>query len=257
MKYRKYIDGSVILKIQLDAGRTLSEFFVYFLKSYCNNILSDDPTFPILTLVKTDSYKKNNLEFTVFYTYPFNNHPFLAYRLIRRNSSTTPTYHLVMALGNRIGQTDVYKIYPALPYMTPTERLALAELTRHSIMIRQQNLATHPKYSVFNCYIVPECSTQVANISATPGLSDSKKKTMIDSLEEHYFYKIGVLLRGFFDLLEAKDYKAAERYLRGEYNRFLIKQGVNEFFINAKDLSGHLEIFIGMYQLLHVLITYT
>jgi cystathionine beta-synthase len=67
----------------------------------------------------------------------------------------------------------------------------------------------------------------------------------------------GSLLKKYFDMLENKDYEEAKLFLKGGGTRanykskYFGKVRLNTFFKNTKNIIGHLEIFILMYQLLH------
>jgi hypothetical protein len=226
--------------------------FNKFLKSYYTNLKRIDVEFPILTVDYIEEYTANNVYYRIYYTYPFNNHPFLIYIV---KSDAIKEYAIVVPIGNRVGQVNLNVIIPLVPYFTPIERIAMIELTIRSIAIRQYNLITHPKYSILNCYIIGECIDKVGLINQSP-LSTDRKEKLINETEIFFINKIHILLDRFFVILNENKLDAATRFINGEYNRFFVNQGLSKIFINSKDLIGHLEIFIHLYRLLHMLKNY-
>ena len=242
---RQWIDTNLFIKVGLDTSKTsIDTYFKTFLLRYCDNLQSIDPTFPLLVLENNEIVVTHGLQCHVLYTYPFNNHPFMMFAPLK-----TPTdYTIVIPLGNRIGQANINTLYPLVPYLTTMERHALFQLIIKSIVIRQHNLVSHPKYSVLNCYIINECINKV-NTIALMNESMVRKQALINETEQFFFDKIRLLLDHYFVILQEGRFEDAMKFLKGEYNRFFKKQGLNEIFINSKDLIGHLEIFIHLYKL--------
>lgn len=248
---RQWIDTNLFIKLPLHATSSslvIDTYFNDFLQKYCINLQSIDPTFPLL-LVENVTTEKN---YKTYYTYPFNNHPFIIYQTPESNQQP---YILVIPFGNRFGQVNINTLYPLLPYFTIIEKDALLQLLIKSIVVRQFNLVLHPKYSVMNCYIVNECIAKINNIYMLDTSSD-KKAALIDETERFFFNKIRLLLDHFFVILQESRFDDAMKFLRGEYNRFFVNKGLSEIFINSKELVGHLEIFIHLYKFLHTLRTF-
>ena len=243
---RQWIDTNLLIKVKLDATTptAINNYFKTFLLRYSDSLKGHDNTFPLLVLENTETIQTNGLVCHIFYTYPFNNHPFMMF-----SSLKSPTdYTITIPLGNRVGQANINTLYPLIPYLTVTERNALFQLIIKSIVIRQKNLVMHPKYSVLNCYIINECVNEINRIVLSSE-SASKKHELVDKTENFFFDKIRLLLDHFFVILQEGRFDDAMKLLRGEYNRFFQKQGLTEIFINSKDLIGHLEIFIHLYKL--------
>jgi hypothetical protein len=63
------------------------------------------------------------------------------------------------------------------------------------------------------------------------------------------------LLNHYFTLLEQKNYSDAYDFLKGgksKINKYYGKKRLNTFFKNNKSIMGHLEVFISLYELLHM-----
>lgn len=253
---RQWIDTNLFIKVKLDAKvnskSSIENYFKTFLLRYCDNLKTIDDSFPLLVLDNTEIIHTNGLQCYIFYTYPFNNHPFMMFSLslslAGSKESATTDYTIAIPLGNRVGQVNINTLYPLIPYLTVIERHALFQLIIKSIVVRQKNLVMHPKYSVLNCYIINECVNEINRI-AISSESSSKKQVLIDQTEKFFFDKIRLLLDHFFSILQEGRFEDAMKLLRGEYNRFFRKQGLTEIFIDSKDLIGHLEIFIHLYKL--------
>ncbi len=242
---RQWIDSNLFIKVNLDTQKlSVVAYFKSFLLNYCSNLQTIDNTFPHLVLENSETLQTNGLVCNILYTYPFNNHPFMMFAPI----NTPSNYTIIIPLGNRVGQANINTLYPLISYITTTERHALFQLIIKSIVVRQKNLVMHPKYSVLNCYIINECINKVNDIIILRE-SDSKKQALIEETENFFFDKIRLLLDHYFIILQEGRFDDAMRFLRGEYNRFFKQKGLNEIFINSKDLIGHLEIFIHLYKL--------
>lgn len=247
--YRSWIDSHFIIKVKLAhiTDSTLDEYFNSFLKSYVDSLRLADPTLPPLVIENIESQTNAGINYRIYYTYPFNNHPFLIYW-----TKESTTIHLVISLGNRIGQINFNVVYPLIPSLTGIERRAIIMLVIKSIVVRQSNLMYHPKYSVLNCNIVAECNNKV-NIIIASKLDDIKKHQMIAEINKFYLDKIKLLIDQYFIILQNKKFDDAMKFLKGEYNRFFISQGLTEIFIDSANLVGHLEIFIHLYKLLNTI----
>jgi hypothetical protein len=242
---RQWIETNLFIKVTIDPNKTnIDTYFKLFLIRYCQNLQAIDNTFPLLVLENSEIVVTHGLQCHILYTYPFNNHPFMMFSPLKEPTD----YTIVIPLGNRVGQSNINTLYPLIPYLTTIERNALFQLIIKSIVIRQQNLVTHPKYSVLNCYIINECINKV-NAIALMNESAVRKEALINETEKFFFDKIRLLLDHYFVILQEGRFDDAMKFLRGEYNRFFKNKGLTEIFINSKDLVGHLEIFIHLYKL--------
>ena len=88
-------------------------------------------------------------------------------------------------------------------------------------------------------------------------ISTNQKNELKIKYNNYYINKAIDILKKYFDMLENKDYEEAKLFLKGGGTRahykskYFGKVRLNTFFKNTKNIIGHLEIFILMYQLLH------
>ena len=69
----------------------------------------------------------------------------------------------------------------------------------------------------------------------------------MDPMPEH--------VKKYFKLLGNKNYSEAYSFLKGgetKHNDYYKKRRLNNFFKNNKSIIGHLEIFISLYEILHM-----
>ena len=98
------------------------------------------------------------------------------------------------------------------------------------------------------------CHNKITELSHLK-LSESEYKQKYKQYQDYYM-KIGVeLLQKYFNFLDKKNYSEAYELLKGGVNKFSSYYGktrLNTFFRNNKTLIGHLEVFISLYELLHL-----
>jgi hypothetical protein len=87
-------------------------------------------------------------------------------------------------------------------------------------------------------------------------ISSYQKNELKIKYNEYYLKKAIGVLKKYFDILESKDYDEAYLFLKGSdnnryKNKYFGKERLNTFFKNTKNIIGHLEIFIILYQLMH------
>ena len=86
-------------------------------------------------------------------------------------------------------------------------------------------------------------------------ISTTQKYVLKTKYNEYYINKAIDILKKYFDILDKKDYDEAHLFLKGggfRYkSKYFGKERLNTFFKNTKNIIGHLEIFIVMYELLH------
>jgi len=84
-------------------------------------------------------------------------------------------------------------------------------------------------------------------------VSTVEKKKLIVHYQVYYQEKAIKFIGKYFELLEGKEFNEAFLYLRGSRGKYFGKQRLNTFFKSSKQIVGHLQIFIHLYQVLHLL----
>jgi hypothetical protein len=112
----------------------------------------------------------------------------------------------------------------------------------------------YSQYSILTCDNMTLCHNKLNELSHSK-LSESEYKQKYKQYQEYYM-KIGIeLLQKYFTLLDKKNYSEAYELLKGGVNKFSTYYGktrLNTFFRNNKTIIGHLEVFISLYELLHL-----
>ena len=116
----------------------------------------------------------------------------------------------------------------------------------------------YSQYSILTCDNMTLCHNKISDLSkllSKHKLSESDYKQKYKQYQDYYM-KIGVdLLQNYFNLLDKKNYSEAYELLKGGINKFSAYYGktrLNTFFRNNKTIIGHLEVFISLYELLHL-----
>ena len=112
----------------------------------------------------------------------------------------------------------------------------------------------YSQYSILTCDNMTLCHNKINELSHSK-LSESEYKQKYNQYQDYYM-KMGVdLLQKYFNLLENKNYSEAYDLLKGgtsKFSKYYGKTRLNNFFKNNKKIIGHLEVFISLYELLHM-----
>jgi len=112
----------------------------------------------------------------------------------------------------------------------------------------------YSQYSILTCDNMTLCHNKMNELSHSK-LSENEYKQKYTQYQDYYM-KMGVdLLQKYFNLLENKNYSEAYDLLKGgssKFSKYYGKTRLNNFFKNNKKIIGHLEVFISLYELLHM-----
>ena len=130
---------------------------------------------------------------------------------------------------------------------------AIYVLLDNTIKTRKYGII-YSKFSILTCENMTLCLQKVTEISKM-NIKENEKQNLY--IKVHDYYKnIGIeLLQKYFYLLEKKEYGKANDFLQGgnnKFSEFYGKTRLNTFFKNNKSILGHLEVFISLYELLHM-----
>jgi hypothetical protein len=204
-----------------------------------------------------------NYYFMVAYTILNVNHPYLIYFNLNH------TYiNVLLPLGKDYGQVninDYNELIKMLVYSNSTTKTtknsksnivlltAIYLLLNNTIEIRKNGIL-NSQFNILSCENIPVCITKMNDISKMK-LSESEKQGMYKKYNEHYLTLGFDLLKNYFRLLSTKKYSEAYSFLKGGntiHNEYYKKRRLNNFFKNNKSIIGHLEIFISLYEILHM-----
>ena len=198
--------------------------------------------------------KPRGVLFTSVYTRPENNHPFIIFAMLRDTN-----IYLVRPFGRNDGQIDlnVYETFADprfIDQMSSIEYYALYLLFAESSRIRKYEMLHSRQHSLIECFNIKQCRKKYDEIMKSKS-SKTEKSALIQKYNTYYIQKAVVFLTKYFDLLESKNYKEAYDFLRGgTNNKYFGKQRLDTFFINSKNIIGHLQIFISIYEFMYSMI---
>jgi hypothetical protein len=130
---------------------------------------------------------------------------------------------------------------------------AIYVLLDNTIKTRKYGII-YSKFSILTCENMTLCLHKITEISKM-NIQEYEKQNLYIKIQD-YYRTIGIeLLQNYFYLLEKKEYGKANDFLQGGHNKFSEYYGktrLNTFFKNNKSILGHLEVFISLYELLHM-----
>lgn len=256
MKYnRDYIEKNIILKIHLTQEESRQKVKAIipkiqnFIKIYSATIHKKYKSFPLLTFdtYKVEKNKKNNNVYYIYvYTKPLNNHPFLIEGNIHNDY-----FFIYVPFGEKHGQVDINTIMKLQDLFTANEIQGLYLLLLKIIEIRQHNIIANPQFSIFKCENIKNCAILLKNIKMNMYPPD-KRREIAQKLAHPFIEKGKAIIINYFAMLNKYNFDDAYQYLGKSNNtksKFWHKQRIDNYFINNRQIIGHLEIFISLYKL--------
>ncbi len=255
MQTRAYIEKNIIIKIHLTPQESRQKVKAIipkiqnFIKVYSAAIHKKYKSFPLLTF---DTYKleknKNNasIYYLYIYTKPLNNHPFLV-----EGNINNDYFFIYIPFGEKYGQVDINTIFKLIDLFKANELYGLYLLLQKIIEIRQQNIIVNPQFSIFKCENIKNCALLLKNIKLNMYPPD-KRREIIQKLTIPFIEKGKAIIINYFTMLKNYNFDDAYQYLGKKNNsksKYWHKQRIDNYFINNKQIIGHLEIFISLYKL--------
>lgn len=150
--------------------------------------------------------------------------------------------------------------------LTKDEYYSLYIMFLDSIYTRKNELINNDKYSLLKCHNIKQCITTTRTIKKNNKLSKTQKTNLIKEKELYYKKKALNVLEKFFTMLDKEQFEDAYKFLKVDkvkkgthkgkiikQNEYFHKQRLDTFFKSNKKLIGHLQIFIDLYQFIHLL----
>jgi hypothetical protein len=201
--------------------------------------------------------------FMIAYTISHLNHPYLIY------FNLDNTYiNVLIPIGKDYKQADTQYYINVINDISVNKTHSKSSKTHMSNMAllagcyiflkdtlkTRVNGILYSQYSILTCDNMTLCHNKLSELSHSK-LSESDYKKKYKQYQDYYI-KIGIqLLQKYFNLLDKKNYSEAYELLKGGVNKFSAYYGktrLNTFFRNNKTIIGHLEVFISLYELLHL-----
>ena len=186
--------------------------------------------------------------FLVFLTKTNLNHPYLLYVNLDSN-----ILNFLIPVGKEQKQIDISDYNDTIATCNSYDLSAIYILLEKTIYIRKY-ATLNLKFNLLDCNNISNCIKKMHDIDKQR-ISSNQKYELKNKYNEYYINKAIDILKKYFDMLDAKDYEEAQLFLKGSDSRYKSKYfgkvRLNTFFKNTKNIIGHLEIFIVMYELLH------
>lgn len=177
------------------------------------------------------------------------NHPYLCYTNLKSNR-----VQFIIPFGEGQGQIPLHYLDSSInkKELNREELNVFYIYIQKNIVNRKNAILNVKQFSLLNCSNISNCHKKINEIRKMR-VSSAKKK----ELEEHYtlYYQKKAIefISKYFALLEREYFDEAFLFLRGSKGKYFGKQRLNTFFKNSKQIVGHLQIFINLYQMLHTL----
>ena len=219
-----------------------------FIKYYNNNNYIEVRECKLYTMSNLPTYI-----FTIIYTKTNTNHPYL---LFYNLNDTTITF--ILPYGGEYNQIDKITYYNAILEANMVEATAILILLEKTIFIRKYAIIESNQFSLINCNNISNCVKKMNEIDTMNLSLESKDKLKIQ-YNDFYLHKALDFLKYYFTLLENNNLYDAQLFLKVDKNKHnnnqkyykYKKQRLDTFFNNTKQIIGHLEIFISLYELFH------
>ena len=187
--------------------------------------------------------------YLVFITKTNTNHPYLLYVNLDDN-----TLNFLLPNGKEQKQADIEDYMETIPNCNMPDLSAIYILLEKTIYIRKYAIL-NLRFNLLDCENISNCVKKMRDIDKMK-ISSNKKMELKTKYNAYYLDKALNILKKYFDILESKEYKEAFLFLKNNNNnkyksKYFGKERLDTFFKNTKNIIGHLEIFIIMYQLLH------
>jgi hypothetical protein len=224
----------------------------------------------------------NNLDSFIYIVLKSKNsitHPFIVFANINSNH-----IFCLMSYGKdkKMGQypLDDFEKLLNIKYkdeITRHEYYALFLLFADSVRTRKIELITHDKYSLLNCSNIKQCVATTNKLKRDAGLVvkrtkkrgkggklgksiyPSKLSKELRDKELYYKKKAISMLEKFFKMLDDGNFTEAFKFLKIERVKgkgdYFGKERLDTFFKSNRKLLGHLQIFIDLYQFIHLIVS--
>lgn len=216
----------------------LSNKAIQFIKSHNKSL--DFAEFQVYTLPFLPKYI-----FLILLTKTNTNHPYGLY------VSLDDIYlNFIIPYGDGRKQANIDDYYSAIENGTIPEVSMIYIILEKSIFIRKKGLLENKQFTLLNCNNITNCIKKKNEITKK-NIPFSDKQNLMNQYNEYYINKALDILKKYFVLLEEKEYNEAFLFLKGKDSKYFGKERLNTFFKNTKNIIGHLEIFIYLYQMFH------
>jgi len=226
---------------------------------------------PITEYVIYDTIIPNNT-FIVLKSKVSINHPYIVYANHYSN-----TLKIILSYGKdkKLGQfpLDDFEVLFSSQFkdlLSINEYYSIYILLLDSVHTRKLDMINNDRYSLLKCANIKQCSLVTRTLKkGNKGKYNSKEiNSLILEKELYYKKKAVTILEKFFTMLDHGNFEDAYKFLKVDKvkkgthkgktitrTNYFGKQRLDTFFKANKKLIGHLQIFIDLYQFIHICIT--
>lgn len=183
--------------------------------------------------------------FMVLITIPNTNHPFL----LMMNLDDKKIW-IIKPIGKDYGQIDIQQIKTFIPTLNKMESFGLFFLLERTIYIRKYAILKTKQFTLIDCSNISNCIKKIQEINKK-NISKEQKKKLIEKYNSYYLNKAIDFLQLYFKMLETNNFDEAYLFLKGDQGKYYKKERLNTFFKDTKNIIGHLQIFIPLYELMN------
>lgn len=228
------------------------------------------PYIPITEYVIYDSIIPNNT-FIIIKSKISYNHPYIIYA---NHYSNTLKVILTFGKDKKLGQIQLDDFETLFSdrfkdILTINEYYSIYLMFLDSVHTRKLEIINNDRFSLLKCYNIKQCTTVTRKIKTDKTIKKtSEKNALIKEKELYYKKKAIAVLNKFFNLLDYGNFEEAYNFLKIEKVRkgkhkgkaitktkYFGKQRLDTFFKSNKRLIGHLQIFIDLYQFIHICVS--
>jgi len=174
------------------------------------------------------------------------NHPYMMFLDINSKLIT-----FLIPFGKDYKQADMDEYRAAIPECTIAELEAIYLILDKTIYIRKKGILDSRQFSLLDCSNIANCRKKMQEIDKMR-LGSREKQELKARYVDAYLHKALDFLKYYFDILKAREYDEAWEFLKGTKGNYKGRQRLNTFFKNTKNIIGHLEIFVSLYEIFHL-----
>lgn len=187
-------------------------------------------------------------------TRPNTNHPIIIFANVNES-----IMYLIRPFGKDPGQIGLDELERMLDsrykdMINKAEYYALYLAFQESIRQRKRELIYNDRHSLLKCSNIQACVSKQRELARKRGITHAERDREMKKWNEYYEKKSVRFMEKYFKLLDDREYDEALMFLKGgDTKKYFGKQRLDTFYRNTKNIIGHLQIFIDLYQFVYKL----
>jgi len=189
-------------------------------------------------------------------TKPNTNHPIIVFANVNDG-----IMYLIRPFGKDPGQIGLDELERMLDskfkdMINRAEYYALYLAFQESIRQRKRELIYNDRHSLLKCSNIQACLKKQRELTKKRAISSVERERELKKWNDYYEKKSIRFMEKYFKLLDDREYNEALMFLKGgnvHNSKYFGKQRLDTFYNNTKNIIGHLQIFIDLYQFVYKL----